>query len=271
MDLLSRFVMLNHRLSLAIEARLPKAFNQNLNRLCILKVADLLNSRRGQIVLDVGGGKECPFLQDVDEPAAHLIIAFDCSEKELKHNVVDNRVVGDAAMKGLPFRNQSVDLIVSRSVVEHIRDNGTFFENCAQALRPGGTMIHVFPGRFAPFALANRILPNRLSRRLLDYFLPEWVDRDTCGFVAFYDRCHYSAMQDLIRRHGFESARYVFAYYQGIYYTSVFPIYCLMLAYDLILWLFRIRNLASGLLIVAERRIEFRRCQRPVPVKGDLE
>ena len=62
MDLLSRFVMLNHRLSLAIEARLPKAFNQNLNRLCILKVADLLNSRRGQIVLDVGGGKECPFL-----------------------------------------------------------------------------------------------------------------------------------------------------------------------------------------------------------------
>ena len=251
MRLLTRFFDLNRRLSLAVEARLPATFTQHPPTLYRRRVADAINRRPGQVVLDVGGGKDCPFLPYVDEPGAHLIVAFDYSEEELRRNRrLDNRVVGDAALAGLPFRDASADLVVSRSVVEHIRDNRAFFANCARALRPGGTMIHTFPGRFAPFALINQVLPNWLARRLLAYFFPEWVN---CGFVAFYNRCYYSGVSDLVRRNGLDNAYYTLTYYQSLYFTAFFPLYCLMLLYDLFVWGCGIRNLASAILVTADR------------------
>ncbi len=233
---------------------MPKAFKQHPHTLYRHQVAEILNRRPGQVVLDVGGGKNCPFLRHVTAPDAHLIIALDCSEEQLRRNHhLDNRMVSDAAMDGLPVRDQSADLVVSRSVVEHIRDNEAFFKNCARALRPGGAMIHTFPGRFAPFALLNQILPNWLVRRLIPYFLPEWIEDGNYGFVAFYDHCYYAAIRQLIRQNGFQNPRYIMTYYQSMYFTSFFPLFCLMLIYDLILWRCGFRNLASGILVVAER------------------
>jgi SAM-dependent methyltransferase len=63
----------------------------------------------------------------------------------------------------ISIRDGSADLVVSLAVVEHIHDNAVFFRNCAYVLRPGGVMIHVFSGRFAPFALMNQLLPNPIS------------------------------------------------------------------------------------------------------------
>ncbi len=52
---------------------------------------------------------------------------------------------GIEAASHLPFRDGSADLVVSRAVVEHIRDNEAFFRNCAHVLRPDGVMIHANP------------------------------------------------------------------------------------------------------------------------------
>ena len=269
MNPLTRFFALNRRLSSAVEARLPEAFRHHLHTLYKHQVADLVNRRPGQVLLDVGGGKECPFLPYLNEPQNHLIIALDCSEGELRQNRELNAlVVGDAAKHGFPVRDGSVDLVVSRSLAEHIRDNVAYFENCARVLRPGGTMIHAFPSRFAPFALINQLLPNRLVRHLISYFHPDWVEKGNYGFLAFYDQCYYSAVQKLIRNNRLRNERYVFTYYQSIYFTSFFPLFCLMVTYDLIVWKLGIRNLASGMLVIAERptgrpvRAEATACRR---------
>ncbi|HXC90558.1 MAG TPA: class I SAM-dependent methyltransferase [Stellaceae bacterium] len=254
MGLLSRFFALNRRLSLALEARLPEDFRRHFHTVYKFQVAEMLNRRPGQVAFDIGGGKDCPFLRYVSEPRAHTIIAFDCSEEQLRRNHdLESRVLCDAAANGLPVRDRSADLVVSRSVVEHIRDNQAFFENCARALRPGGTMIHAFPGRFAPFALMNQLLPNWLVRRLITYFLPEWVEEGNFGFVAFYDHCYFSAIKRLIGRNGLQNPRYILTYYQSIYFISFFPLFCLMVSYDLIVWRCGIRNLASGILVMAEQ------------------
>ena len=149
-------------------------FKRHIQTLYKYQVAALLNRRPEQVILDIGGGKECPFLPYINAPRTHLIIALDISEEELRHNRgLDHKVVADAAARGLPFRDGLADLVVSRSVVEHLYDNAAFFANCARTLRPGGVMLHAFPSRFAPFALMNRALPNRLSRRLVGYLHPE--------------------------------------------------------------------------------------------------
>jgi SAM-dependent methyltransferase len=192
MSLFARFIAANKRLSKAVEDRLPGVFRRHIYTLYKYEVAALLNRRPGQIVLDVGRGKECSFLPYVDAPRTHLIVALDISEEELRRNRgLDRKIVADAAAYGFPVRDRSADMVVSRSVVEHIRDNAAFFGNCARVLGPGGVMIHAFPGRFAPFALMNRALPNPLARRLVGFLHPEWVEEDNYGFLTFYDRCYF--------------------------------------------------------------------------------
>lgn len=252
MSLLARVIAANRQMSRAVEARLPALFTRHLHTLYKYQVADIVNRRPGQVILDIGGGKECPFLPFVKDPSAHLIIAVDCSDRELRLNrKLDNRIVADAASREFPFREGSADVIVSRSVVEHLHDNAVFFGNCARVLRPGGILIHTFPCKFTPFSLINQLLPNWLTRRLLAYFHPQW--EDDCGFIAFYDRCYFSAVRRLLARNGLHNARFTFRYYQSIYFDFCFPLYAVMLTYDLLIWVLRIRNLACAMLVSATR------------------
>jgi SAM-dependent methyltransferase len=252
---LERFFAANRRLSTAVEARLPNLFKRHPHTLYKFEVAELINRRPGQVVVDVGGGKDCPFFPYVNEPHMQLIIGLDYSEEQLRENRnLNQKIVADAAAHGFPLRDGSADVVVSRSVVEHIRDNKAFFENCAHVLRPGGAMIHIFPGRFAPFALLNQLLPNWLARRVSGYLLPpEWVEEGNYGFPAFYNRCNFSAVQELLDRNGFINVKYSLSFYQSIYFEFFFPLFCVVLAYDLMAWGLGIRNLASTIMVMAER------------------
>ena len=254
MLLVSRFLTANKRLSQAAEDRLPAAFTRHIHTVYKYKVAELLNRRPGQVVLDVGGGKGCPFLPFLQAPATHLIVALDLSEEELRHNRrLGDKVVADATARGFPLRDGAADLVVSRAVLEHIRDSAAFFENCARALRPGGVMVHALSGRFAPFALMNRAVPNWLTRRLIGYLHPEWREEANYGFLAFYHRCYFSAIKELLDCLGFQNVRFDFFYYQSVYFDFFFPLFILMVLYDMTASALGIRNLASGIIVTAER------------------
>jgi ubiquinone/menaquinone biosynthesis C-methylase UbiE len=190
MSAFAQFIAANRRACRAVEAWLPVPFRRHLHTLYKYEVAARVDGRQGQVVLDIGCGRECPFLPFVKEPRAHFIVGIDCSSHELLLNRdLDVKVVADAATDAFPIRDGSVDLVVSRSVIEHLVDNEAFFANCARVLRPGGALVHTFACKFAPFALINQLLPNALARRLLAYFHPQW--KDECGFPAFYDNCYF--------------------------------------------------------------------------------
>jgi len=261
MSPLRSFIAANRRTRRAIEARLPTPFTRHLHTLYKYQVAELINRKPGQVVLDIGAGKDCPFLPFVLEPQAHLIIGADCSEHELRLNLgLDLKIVCDAAADRLPLEDASVDIVVSRSVVEHIRDNPAFFANCARVLRPGGVLVHTFPCKFTPFSIINQIIPNALARVLLALLQPQW--QDECGFVAYYDCCYFSAIRALLDRNDFEDAHFSFRYYQAIYYDFFMPLYFVMVLYDLIMWFLGIRNLACGILVKAARSPGYAGSQR---------
>jgi predicted SAM-dependent methyltransferase len=67
------------------------------------------------------------------------------SLEELQENSdVNIRVVGDIISR-MPFQPNSVDLMVSRSVLEHLTDLEGFIANSQQILINTGFIIHLFP------------------------------------------------------------------------------------------------------------------------------
>src|SRR5918995_287962 len=176
------FILTNKRASRRIHRHLPHA-QSNLHAEYVGTVAEHVERLPpGAIVVDVGGGRKCEFARFRKAGSGVLIVAVDVSNEELAHNTdVDEKLVADIT-KRLPFDDAEVDMIVSRSVIEHLRDSEAFAREAARVLKPGGHFISVLPSRFAPFSIANQLLPRRLSRYLLRMLIPGSEGR--LGFPA---------------------------------------------------------------------------------------
>lgn len=249
--MLRRFFDVNRRMSQWLERRLPHAredFFADYDGV----VARYMNARAGQVVVDVGGGKRCPFAQlRVPELGSH-IVAVDMSADELRFNtdVDDVRVAN--IMEGLPFAAGEVDMIVSRSVLEHLTNLEAFVASARTSLREGGYFIHLVPARYAPFAVLNRAIPAWLSRRIMYFFHPETVG--ICGFPAFYDRCDYASLMRVLDENGFDVEECRVSYYQSRYYNFFVPFYLLSALYETAAHALGRPVLAAYLLVIARRR-----------------
>lgn len=234
-----------------IEARLPKAFTRSFNRLYETILIEEMNRSRKRRILDIGGGKKC-FVADFKDPDQDpSIVAIDIAEEELKRNTqIADRVVGDVTRE-LPFAEGSFDVITSRSLLEHLSDTQGFFRHAFGVMRPGGSFIHLCPGKFAPFALCNQLLPNRVAQQLLYFFHPSF--QAECGFKAYYDGTYCSAMKRKLERAGFVDIQIHLRYYQSIYFNFFLPFYLASVIYDLAVSALGLKNLASQLIIVAKR------------------
>ena len=250
--MLKKFLDANRRLSARIERCLPASFKAHMSRTYEQRIAEILNRSMSELnVVDVGGGKHCPYLRFVDPERSHRYVAIDVDPGELARNgQIRDRVAADVVFS-FPFSNSSVDVLTSRSVVEHLTDVDRFLGNCARVVKPGGYVIHSFPCKFTPFSVVNQLLPSAFSRRLLHFFHPAWQDH--CGFKAYYDRCYYSGMIKLLRKHNFSLIYEDVRYYQAIYYDFFFPLYGLMIIYDLLIWKLKIKDFSCQMLFVARR------------------
>lgn len=215
-------------------------------------VARYMNARRDQIVVDVGGGRSCPFAKHKNRLANAKIIAVDVSPDGMKHNRdVDGKVVADV-LKALPFENEKVDIVVSSSVLEHLERLEDFIATSSRILKTDGHFIHLFPSKFAPFALINQMLPKKLSRRLLYFFNPQSVG--VCGFPSFYNKCYYSAMKPLLKKHGLEMVDVHCGYFQSPYFSFFIPFFVLSAVYEIILQAMGAKNLCAYLMVVARKK-----------------
>lgn len=206
----------------------------------------------GGVVVDVGSGRECRFARRRPAGRDVRIIGVDVSEAELNENHdVDGRIVADVSAAGLPFGRATVDLVTSRSVLEHFDNTEQFIIESARVLKPGGYSIHLCASRFAPFSVLNRLLPAALSKKLLDAFHPEVKGR--LGFRAYYDRTCASCLRDLFKANGFDLVDLKVSYYQSGYYNFFLPLYLLSALYELLLYRLDVEDLAAKLMIVARK------------------
>jgi SAM-dependent methyltransferase len=205
----------------------------------------------GAIFVDLGGGRRCDWMAAIPRERAVRLVAVDISEAELALNTdADETVVADVS-KGLPFVDGGVDLLVSRTVLEHVDGVPAAIQHIARVLKPGGRTIHLVPGRYALFALAARLLPFGLLLRLLHFAMPETLG--TVEFEVHYDHTEPAAMKRLFTEAGFRKVTVEWAAEQAGYFKPVTPAYLLVVLYESLVRSFRLSKLAAYLIVSAER------------------
>ena len=252
-NLLKGFIKCNRAICDRIERLLPRNFNRSLLYAHELRaVAEIQSRRSATWVLDLGGGRTSPFVHHLPKERLRTLVALDISEPEIRVNkAVDLRIVGDVCGR-LPLRDESIDVVVTRSVLEHLPDPRTAVSEIQRVLAPDGICIHVFPARFSPFSVLNRIVPAKVAHLLLFSFFPEWVD--SCGFPAFYRHCDARAMPKVHTDAGLVIRSMEYRYYQSIYYKFFVPLYIVSVLYDAVTYLLGWPLLACQVLLVAEKR-----------------
>jgi ubiquinone/menaquinone biosynthesis C-methylase UbiE len=247
---LTAFIDANRRRSKRLERRLPHT-RPRLQVRYARTVAKYADKRPGRRVVDLGAGRTSHFVALQDPASSAEIVGLDVDRDELAMNRDLDRKVVVAPGDPLPFADASVDLVVSRSVLEHVEGVSHTLAEAHRILVPGGRTIHVFASKRAPFSLLNRVLPQRTSGWLLRNLVPGSDGR--LGFPARYEHCTASEMEDVLRRHGFEVERTEVSYYQSDYFGFLVPLYLLSVGYELVVRALGRRDLAAVVMVVGRK------------------
>jgi SAM-dependent methyltransferase len=127
------------------------------------RVDDLVAAGSVRVLLDAGCGRGAPVLRKyigrVERLVGVELVAFTDVPPGLELHQSD--------LARLPLPDASVDLIMSRSVFEHLTDPASVYAEFARVLRPGGRVVFLTANMWDYGTLVARLVPNRLHARIV--------------------------------------------------------------------------------------------------------
>jgi SAM-dependent methyltransferase len=205
----------------------------------------------GATVLDLGGGRRCVYAGSVCPPGRVKLIAVDISAEELAlNNDVAETRVADVSVD-LPMDAGSVDLIVSRALLEHVSGVPAAIQHMATVLKPGGVALHLVPGRYSLFGTVARILPFNPLVKLLHAVMP-WT-RGQVEFPVHYDHCYPAALEKGFAAAGFSQVETWITWAQPGYFEATYPLFLLHAGYEWVVRHLHINSLAAYTVVRAVR------------------
>lgn len=243
----------NAKLSKATERRLNLPTEQTVWRSFARAAGAAIRALPdGALVVDLGGGRHFLYADDVDPQDRLKVVAVDISPEELALNKdVDATYVADVS-KHIPLPDASVDLILSRALLEHVDGVPAAIREMHRVLRPGGTALHLVPCGNSLFGLGARFLPFGPLLRLTLKLAPGYQDL-AFGFKVHYDHCYPGALEREFRAAGFSDIQLDVSWACESFFIGVYPIYLLHAAYEQVVRRLRIRSLAAYTIVKAVR------------------
>jgi SAM-dependent methyltransferase len=152
-------------------------------------------------VLDAGCGRGVPVLRRFLGKAKRLIgielVSFtDVPEGVETHN---------ADLANLPLEDGSVDLIISRSVFEHLLEPESVYLEFARVLKPGGQVLFLTANCWDYSVMVARLVPNRYHARVVK-FAEGRAEEDT--FPTVYKSNSRSTVHRLAGGAGLQVSRF---------------------------------------------------------------
>jgi SAM-dependent methyltransferase len=165
------------------------------------------------VVLDVGCGRGAAVDRLEKNPWERCrifkgdckrVIGIDVDEAGYENKFIDEfRLIESSTW---PVESESVDLMFSDAVVEHIEKPDEFFSECRRVLKPGGYLCVRTPNRWSYVAIGASLVPNRYHAGVVGKLQRGREAKDV--FPTYYRANTVSAMKRLLRKHGFYGCVY---------------------------------------------------------------
>jgi cyclopropane fatty-acyl-phospholipid synthase-like methyltransferase len=171
----------------------------------------------GMTIIDIGAGRN-PTLAVATRPSGTTYIGLDISRSEM--NAAGPGAYDEMYAVDITTRVSSLveraDLAVSWQVFEHVKPLDAALDNVHCYLRPGGTLISTFSGKWSAFGILNTIVPNAIGHRVVERVMKRREINEPV-FPAFYHRC--SARQVRKMTAGWQSVELI-PHYRGATYFN---------------------------------------------------
>jgi SAM-dependent methyltransferase len=110
------------------------------------------------------------------------------------------------------------DVVFSQFLGEHVPDGQAMHRNVYDLLRPGGTAFHLIPTLYALPFVANKLMPETLTTKLVNMA----VERTHPKFPAHYSMCYgvRSRMENMFHEIGYKDVE-IRNFYGHFYYDKI--------------------------------------------------
>lgn len=163
-------------------------------------------------ILDIGCGREAPILRKFKAHASKLIglemVDYRNPDPEL--------TLLSGSIAAIPLPDQSVDVVMARSVMEHVTDPKSGFREVSRVLKPGGSFVFLTPSLFDYASLIAMMVPNRFHGPIVE--ATEGRPQEDV-FPTAYKSNTKRAVKSLAKQSGLELA--------NLQYLSQYPNYFL--------------------------------------------
>ncbi len=125
------------------------------------RVGQLL--RPDSVLLDAGCGRTVPVLRKFQGRAARLIGVELVDFTDVPPGIETH----NSDLARLPLADASVDLIMSRSVFEHLIDPDSVYREFSRVLKPGGRLVFLTANLWDYGTIVARLVPNRFHASIV--------------------------------------------------------------------------------------------------------
>jgi len=199
-------------------------------------------------LLDAGCGRYLRFSRELQGTAS--VVGIDMERQlETKNARAPYGVCGDVGR--LPFSSGSFDMIICRSVVEHLAEPEHVFQEFARVLRPGGKVVILTPNKYDYISLAAALTPYRVHRWLVSriFRIP-----DDDVYPTLYRANTGRALRRTMKRAGLQETDIQFINHYPAYLMFSPILFRLGVAYERLTALSLFRFLRGSILCVFEKR-----------------
>lgn len=205
------------------------------------KIASVLHDT--DTLLDAGCGRSAPILRKFTNRAGELI-GIDLEDyPESLSNI--HLIKGNLSY--IPLKDNSVDIVISRSVLEHIKNPISVYNEINRILRPAGSFIFLTPNLMDYVSIISWIIPNKFHNWIMSKIEGRNMQD---SFPTYYKANTYHAIKKLSKKSGFLIAEFKYLGQYPSTFTFNSLLFLLATAYEKIISKFDCFKFLRGWLLV---------------------
>jgi len=210
----------------------------------VMSIIDQVIGENGSCSVLEAGGIDRPLLQGKQN------VKYDGLDIEHKKNCVPmyDRLFVQSIEQPIP---ENYDLIISTSLLEHVKNNTASISRIYEALKTNGYTIHYVPSKYHPYSIMLRLVGCKLQKKLIKHLRP-WAMNKT-GYPVYFDKCSPKEMKELMRNQGFRSVTVLPFFRANDYFRFCFFLYILVTLWENICRKFKWEQCSSGFILKAHK------------------